>query len=252
MKFKYLFLSLLSLLVLSACSNDDDFLFSDTNVSELTRSETFSLKYPMSSFISKISLNTTDQNTVNGYLSDMQNEFGKWYLPLFVKLKSNPIAEIKRGSTGTGSDAPAAYYANQNILAFLTGADIRYNGVCEELIHAGQQRIYPGGIAQYGKKKGTPNIEFEAKLAQDLVSCINDLPFNLGEGADNSTEYVQWILELCGDGSYPSETKVLNTEVKSMGYYQMVISFGKKYAAYNYPVIMDLKPLYINYISDSI
>lgn len=35
--------------------------------------------------------------------------------------------------------------------------------VQEELVHAGQNRIYPNGIAQYGGGAGTPNIEFEAK-----------------------------------------------------------------------------------------
>ncbi|MDE6696142.1 MAG: hypothetical protein K2K25_04625 [Muribaculaceae bacterium] len=248
---KYLLFFVCSLLLLSACSNEEDILYSDLKNTELTRGENNSLVYPMSSFITKINLDLKDEGIVNAYLNGMQNEFGKWYLPLFVKLKAEPIAEITRGSTGTKSKAPAAYFASQNILVFLTGSTISENGVHEELIHAGQQRIYPGGIVQYGQKEGTPNIEFEAKLTQDIINCINDLPFNLGEGLNNSTQYVQWMLEI-SDNGFPSMTKVLETKISSIGYYGMVEAFSKRYEDYNYPVSMTLKPLYINYISNSI
>lgn len=258
MKVNYILLITSFILSLTSCVSDEDlFLNNDSqSLSDVNELESIKMKYPLKSFITVVNLDASDITNVNYYLSDMQNSFGEWYLPLFAKLKSDPIAEIMRGSTGIGSSAPAAYYATQNILVFLTDAEIRYNNVCEELIHAGQQRIYPGGITQYGKAEGIPNIEFEAKLAQDLVNCINELPFNLGEGVGNSEEYAQWVIELCDEGDYnygfPTLDKVLNTEYHRMGYFQMVESFRKKYEAYDYPVDLELKPLYINYISNNI
>ena len=71
------------------------------------------------------------------------------------------------------------------------------------MVHAGQNRIYPGGIGKYAFKFGFSNIEFEAKLTLDLISYVNGGAFDLGAGPDNYDEYVDWVIALCGETIHP-------------------------------------------------
>ncbi len=243
-------LSILGLaLLFTACSNDEDYLFKEFEKTESTRSiEATTLAYPLSSFITTVSLTSSDEARLNEILDFMQTTLGNGYNPLFKKLKSSPIAKIYRGTTdGT---APAAYNPTSNVIILKTGATITDNMLEEELVHAGQNRVYSGGIAKYAKTAGTPNIEFEAKLTQDLISYVNDGPFSLGAGPNNIDEYTAWVMSICGDTEtpkFPSMPTVLTVKEGTWGYYQMVDAFKTKAAQYNYPVLTTLKPLYINY-----
>lgn len=99
---------------------------------------------------------------------------------------------------------------------------------------------------------GTPNIEFEAKLTQDLISYISGLPFGLGVGENNDDEYSQWLIKLCGDISnptFPCMDSVLTVKQDGSGYYEMMRDFKIMAYQYNYEIIDTLKPLYINYTS---
>lgn len=148
--------------------------------------------------------------------------------------------------------AQAAYNPYTNSVILKIGATITENVLPEELIHAGQNRIYPKGIAQYSGRVGTPNIEFEAKLTQDLILYINALPFGLGEGENNAIEYSQWLIKLCGDvnsPTFPSMDSVLTISQDGNGYYDMMREFKSKAYQYNYEIIDTLKPLYIKYTS---
>lgn len=243
-------LSILAIVLLfTACSSDEDYLFNELEKTEYTRStDAVNLTYPLSSFITNVDLSSTDQSRLNEILSFMQTTLGDGYNPLFKKLKSSPIAKIYRGNTdGT---APAAYNPTSNVVILKSGATVTDNMLEEELVHAGQNRIYTGGIAQYAKTSGTPNIEFEAKLTQDLISYVNGGAFSLGAGPNNYDEYSAWVMSICGDSdepTFPSMETVLTVKEGSSGYYQMVDAFKTKASQYNYPVLTTLKPLYINY-----
>jgi len=123
----------------------------------------------------------------------------------------------------------------------------------EELNHAGQNRIYSGGIAQYTGGKGTPNIEFEAKLIIELGFAMNDLPCGglvcVGTHYD---EMSRWLLELCSDGKFPSMSKTLNTKINDYDYYNMIDFFKVKDSSYNKETNYNLKPNYINYIYNNL
>ena len=57
------------------------------------------------------------------------------------------------------------------------------------------------GILQYAGKEGTPNIEFEAKIIQELIYCANGYGFGgLGAGPTHADDYTRWIMLLCEDG----------------------------------------------------
>lgn len=140
-----------------------------------------SLTYPMSSFINNVSLSLTDQGSVNSILEELQsNPLGKGYRCVFKKLTTKKVSKISRGDTGT---APASYNAKTNEVLLKTGSTIATNSIQEEFIHAAQDRVYFNGILQYAGKEGTPNIEFEAKIIQELIYCANGYGFGgLGAG----------------------------------------------------------------------
>lgn len=130
------------------------------------------------------------------------------------------------------------YDAENNTLAVLDNTDMKIQTYFEELIHAGQDRVYYGGIAQY-YDRGKPNIEFEASLTKDLVYYIEGGIYNAGAGIDNKQQYAKWIETLCDDTqvplnySFPSAAAVVGTKVEignvKKGYYEMMEDFKKKY-----------------------
>ena len=105
-----------------------------------------------------------------------------------------------------------------------TGSTIATNSIQEEFIHAAQDRVYFNGILQYAGKEGTPNIEFEAKIIQELIYCANGYGFGgLGAGPTHADDYTRWIMLLCEDGfldeKFPSLSEVLSTKYAGYGYY---------------------------------
>lgn len=87
-----------------------------------------------------------------------------------------------------------------------------------------QDRVYPNGTRQY-RKDGIPNIEFEAKLTQDLINWCCDRPVAyLGAGPHNIKEYMGWIFTICEDIDieFPSLNDVLNTQYDNKGYYDFM------------------------------
>lgn len=73
------------------------------------------------------------------------------------------------GSIGS----PAQYNSGNNTITFRDSPSINLNNILEEVYHAYQNTIYPGGISQYSLfKPGFTNIEFEAKLFKDVYSVL--------------------------------------------------------------------------------
>lgn len=173
-----------------------------------------------------------------------------WYFPVFRVLRTIKIASIYVNSQ---SSVPAGYNPSTNTIMFKTITDMAENRVIEELLHAGQNRIYPGGIEQY-LFKGLPNIEFEVRFFRDLVDCVNGDYFGAAESPYNEL-YGAWVYELCdGEGSrsvFPSMERVLEVKMDGRGYYDMVKGFKKYYPSYAAPIDPSLRPLLVNYIYNS-
>jgi hypothetical protein len=108
----------------------------------------------------------------------------------------------------------------------------------EEFFHGYQDVYYSGGTSQYASI-GKSNIEFEAKIFEDLVSTletgggINGAP----AGHPKSTEYKLWIeQELANNySSYP-------TQINLDKYFYFLEAFKESYPEYNYPTRSDLYP----------
>lgn len=208
----------------------------------------------MSSFISNVSLSLTDQGSVNSILEELQsNPLGKGYRCVFKKLTTKKVSKISRGDTGT---APASYNAKTNEVLLKTGSTIATNSIQEEFIHAAQDRVYFNGILQYAGKEGTPNIEFEAKIIQELIYCANGYGFGgLGAGPTHADDYTRWIMLLCEDGfldeRFPSLSEVLSTKYAGYGYYNYMEFFKVKDPGYNKGIIYSMQPSLLDYISNN-
>lgn len=136
------------------------------------RENDYTLMYPLNSFIEIISLDESDRASMDNTLNIMQTDLGNGYNPLFsMLLQKLKIKKISRGLLDGG--AQGAYNPGSNTLVLNINTPIILNVISEELIHAGQNRVYKYGIKQYNEK-GKPNIEFEAKVTQDLINFLND------------------------------------------------------------------------------
>ena len=66
------------------------------------------------------------------------------------------------------NSAPASYNPSDKSVRFRDYNSITAENLKEELFHAWQDAYYPGGIWQY-RETGKVNVEFEAKLYQDII-----------------------------------------------------------------------------------
>lgn len=90
----------------------------------------------------------------------------------------------------------------------------------EELFHAYQNYTVPGGTAQYlGSTPGHANIEFEAKVARDIMQYIDQIS---GGDAVPDPNYTTWI-----EGSTNNFTKYPTSFSSSMqsSYYTYMAEF---------------------------
>ena len=117
-------------------------------------------------------------------------------------------------------------------------------------------KVYFNGILQYAGKEGTPNIEFEAKIIQELIYCANGYGFGgLGAGPTHADDYTRWIMLLCEDGfldeKFPSLSEVLSTKYAGYGYYNYMEFFKVKDPGYNKGIIYSMQPSLLDYISNN-
>lgn len=249
MNTKVLFIILAIFVTFSSCSKVDDLYLEDSISTMGTRSSEFKT-YTLEDIIDTIDVSNTEIIKLNQILFLMQNEFGSGYRPLLQMLSKTPINKIYTGLITTNSAAGYNPFANYVVIG--NTASLKENMLEEELIHAGQNRVYPNGIGQYYKKPGNSNIEFEAKLTQDLISYLNGGYINIGATQDNFDKYTFWVMDICenndsGEPAFPSMEMVLHFKLGDYGYFRFAEDLGRAIEAYNYPVLMNLDPLYINF-----
>ena len=106
---------------------------------------------------------------------------------------------------GSISD-PAQYNPSNNTITFRNSSSINVNNIHEELFHAYQSTVYPGGTTQYSRfKPGWTNLEFEAKLFKDIyllkaLSGSGSYSASIGFPDYIMNEYVNWVLEIVEKG----------------------------------------------------
>ncbi|MDR0687620.1 MAG: hypothetical protein LBF55_02910 [Prevotellaceae bacterium] len=125
----------------------------------------------------------------------------------------------------------------------------------EEFIHFFQDNYYPGGIDQYRKNTmvGFANIEFEAKLIQDLLCVRRDgVCPALAAGLNKSSEYSEWIEEIGRENDhFPNYTELLQRSPNwgNYNYWDFLEDFKLKYPEYNKPTEPNLTPKVVNFLN---
>jgi hypothetical protein len=130
------------------------------------------------------------------------------------------------------------------------------NAFPEEFIHFFQDMYYPEGIGQYGKEKaGHTNIEFEAKLLQDLMCRITDgacPQYGAVDGSKLSDDYVDWILDMTEGGTIPSYEMLIEPHgEKGLNYWDFIENLTDGKSEYSSPIDKSLQPLVIQYIHEN-
>jgi hypothetical protein len=99
--------------------------------------------------------------------------------------------------------AEASYDASNGNITLKNPDQTASSALAEELMHAMQDFLTPGGIAQYvtSNATGRANIEFETKVLRDINAMIN------GQGgilACPSSGYTQWLADMTnGFNTFP-------------------------------------------------
>lgn len=133
---------------------------------------------------------------------------------------------------------PAAYSYMNKTIYFQNNTTIEPDTFAEELYHAFQDYCY-GGLGQYSNV-GRSNIEFEAKLAADIMRVVSGQAccMTVDGSVDPGNEYYLWVLELTSDGSkMPTSWSSLESK-----YFFWLEKFKQSYPAYNTPTDKNLRP----------
>ena len=120
---------------------------------------------------------------------------------------------------------PAQYNCNNNTITFRNSSNINENNILEELFHAYQNTIYPGGTCQYSLgKPGFTNIEFEAKLFTDIYAVLYGGAYSASIGLPGSIEdeYADWVRAITEQGFTPALMEQYST---MLGYFNQYNSF---------------------------
>lgn len=116
----------------------------------------------------------------------------------------------------------AQYNCSNNTITFRNSSSINENAILEEVFHAYQNTVYPGGTAQYSQyKPGWTNLEFEAKFYKDIylwTASSGTGSYNVTIGFPDSimNEYANWVIDIAAEGFTPSLMEQYNT---MLGYF---------------------------------
>ncbi|MBF0575512.1 hypothetical protein [Dysgonomonas sp. GY617] len=205
----------------------------------------------LSKIASKTSLDSEGIKELNKILQELLEQCG--FKALFDYLANNGkrFGNVKIDP----SIDVGGYDYITNELLFNNNSAI-YGAFPEEFIHLFQQNFYPGGLAPYSNV-GRINIEFEAKLMQDILCYINAgaCP-QYGSGKNYSAQYLNWVIEITKDGTYiPKYSDLLNknTQWGNLNYWDFLRDFqaDPNRQNYNFPINESLQPKALNYLNQS-
>lgn len=140
---------------------------------------------------------------------------------------------------------PGGFSPSTNTISFRSFDDINYNVVLEEYFHAFQH--YRIGIGKYNNE-GNANIEFEAKLYQDIVSRrhleqLAEMGLSFYYLGHSSSEYADWLIEITSNHTtYPAWSTIEDK------YYDFIELFIQEKTVYASPIDYELEPTTMLYL----
>lgn len=172
----------------------------------------------------------------------------------YLTAKGKKISSI---AIDPAQKAPGAYNPVTNKMTYSSNSSI-YIAFTEEFIHFFQQNYYEGGAAQYIDRKGHANIEFEAKLTQDILNTINPRGsfqyYGLNADSPYGEEYLDWLGKITKKGTqmpnYNDLVEIKSPE-KNLNYWHFMQEFVVNKPSYKTLIKNDLPPASINFLRQS-
>lgn len=200
-----------------------------------------------------INLDKLGIEELNRALKDRLNNCG--YEAMYKYLESNG-RKINSISIDPSLKDPGAYDPRTNTITFKNNEQI-YNAFSEEFIHFFQNNYYKNGIVQYLGKKGEANIEFEAKLIQDILNRIKTtssgyITYGLNADSKYISDYLDWIDIITQDGTHiPNYSNLveMKSSDKNLNYWNFMQEFIVNKPNYKTLIEDDLPPTAINFMS---
>ena len=180
---------------------------------------------------------------LNEALSDLLSH------PEYLKLYNHITSKgLKMAQVRIGSEVDHGGYRASDKTMIFNNVNAIKGAFNEEFIHFCQDALYPGGITSY-LGVGRANIEFEAKLIQDIVCRNKEVAAcsMYGAGAKYADQYTDWILEITKEGTYvPKYSDLLSRSPKydNLNYWDFMTDFTKDPGRpdYNDPINPNLQP----------
>ena len=198
-------------------------------------------------------LDNNSLNTLKNILKDLSKQKG--YKQMLSVALQKPLTNI---SINTSLKNPGGYYTSSQSMVFRSDADLK-EAFNEELIHHIQNVTYTNGIDQYDKNRGgLCNIEFEAKVLQDILCMMNTgaCP-SYGATQANGNAYTNWIGDVCDWGEWmpaQSNLEMAAPGTGGKGYWEFLEDFNNDPNRQNYhsPINYNLETNVINYFQTAI
>jgi hypothetical protein len=185
-------------------------------------------------------LDNIGTETLKTELMDMLQKCGYLAMKQAIDDSKQKISDIVYNPNISGG----GYNPTTKVLSFNNSQSIGSGTFQEEFVHFYQDVYYPGGISQY---LGYINIEFEAKLIQDIICRMWGAGGSyFGEGANHGFEYNMWIENITQEGTvFPSYDEIKNQ------YWYFLQDFQQKIGLpyYNMPINNNLNPNALHDIS---
>jgi len=185
----------------------------------------------LSKLIKKQSLTPDQIKKLNEILDNLLKDCGFKDMYGYIVSKGTMFNDIKIDPYFSYS---AGYDNITGNLVFINTSFINNDIFGEELVHL-YQRAYYGSSQMSGYYTiARGNIEFEAKVIEDLLCYIRGVGCQYwGEGKLFSTSYSQWIISLTSDGTcFPRQQDILNVRVNGLGYWDFLSDFVQKPGEY--------------------
>ena len=207
----------------------------------------------LSALASKVSLSSTQTELLNDVLDDVLQDCGFQFMNGSIVTSEYKFSDVKIDPSISSSGGYDPFTGN---LLFRGTNDINKDIFREELVHLYQTSYYGQSQMKNYFNTASGNIEFEAKLIEDLL--CNAKPVGgcmyFGEGLNYGSNYANWITSLTSDGTrFPTMQDIMNTKETGLGYWDFLTDFVQKSGAYyNLSVNYSLTPGALNFINSTV
>lgn len=199
-----------------------------------------------------INLDNDGIELLNEALQKLLEKCGYNVMYNFLTQNGKHFNNVSLNPTLTG---PAQYNSQTGDLVFQSNSAIS-EGLQEEFVHLFQNALYAGGITQY-KNTGHSNIEFEAKLIEDIICSFGDTGCGYyGSTFSNCSYYSKWLSTVTNNSTiFPdfNTLMVRNPICNNKNYWDFLNDFANDPSKpeYNFPVNSTMLPLGINFINNN-